>query len=55
MLAACSSLAARRAMRQGERSVQVERIGISARSKAGEQRLNHEQIGRENRDPASDV
>ncbi|WP_199084505.1 hypothetical protein [Bosea sp. ASV33] len=51
VITARNSVAARRAMRQGETAIECDRIGISARGQPCENRLNHEQIGRENRDP----
>jgi len=53
VFASRASLAARRTVRQRERPIEGQCIGVGSRGKSGEQGLDHEQIGRENRDPAS--
>lgn len=53
LIAASLSVPARSTMRQRKRTIERERIGIRTSRKGREQGLDHEQIGRGNRDPAS--
>lgn len=53
LIASGLSFPARCAMGQRKRTIERERIGIGASRKTRKQSLDHEQIGRGNRDPAS--